>query len=81
MAGAILMAAGGLIAVFGGLCATCDLTIAVFGFDRPPTPEDSRAAGLQALMFGVPAILGVIVFLYGRMLWKAGAKTPSTQVK
>jgi hypothetical protein len=67
--GAMLMAAGGLIA---GLCGLCSAVVLVTLLAR-----DAGAVGpmfLLTLIFGgVPIALGVGLLIWGRSLWRTGS--------
>lgn len=68
--GALLMAVGGLIAL---LCGGCGAIFIVGGLVSlfSPSPQDGpMIAGMGLVVGGIPALLGVAMFLAGRGLRK-----------
>ena len=71
--GALLMAVGGLMA---GLCGLCS---AWFVFMSVPNGGGGIALAMLSLVFGgPPVVIGIGVFLWGRVLWRGPKSSKPT---
>lgn len=70
MFGALLMAAGAMIA---GLCGLCSAVVLVTQVASAP-PSLGSMLVLVLIFGGVPITLGVGLFIWGRSLWRTGSQ-------
>jgi hypothetical protein len=85
--GAALMAVGALIAVLCGLCTVAYAGVALIAMAMNTSNLQLLLSGvfggalLVAVVGGTPTVAGILLFRWGRRLWRPTPRIPSEQVE